>query len=260
MTPALDARGVTVRFGGVVACDGIDLAVATGQIVGLTGPNGSGKSTFLNAVSGLVEATGELTVGGVPLPFGRPVDVARHGVARAFQAPQTWTSLSCLENVVLGSSDRRDHGLTSSLLRRRRMREREQVRWRHAQVMLERTGLGGLTGRAAGSLTYGQRRMLELARSLVGEPDLLLLDEPSAGLNATETAFLAELLTAFRAGGASVLVIDHKIDFLDRISDRIVVLSLGRVIADAPPTEVWSDDAVISAYLGAPRRGSGDGR
>lgn len=253
MTGALDARHVSVRFGGVLACDGIDLRLDPGEVVGLTGPNGSGKSTFLNAVSGLVDASGEIRVNGDPLPLGAPAHVARRGVARTFQTAQTWTALSCLENVLLGARDHRHHGLAGALLQRSRMLRVERDRWREAAGALERCGLGDQARRPAAALTYGQRRMLELARTIVGHPEILLLDEPAAGLNEEETAFLAQALAALGADGTSILVVDHKIDFLDRLCDRIVVLSLGKVIADAAPEEVWQDEGVIDAYLGSSR-------
>lgn len=253
MTVVLDARSITVRFGGVLACDAIDIQVGAGEIVGLTGPNGSGKSTFLNAVSGLVPARGTLKISGREMPLGNATDVARHRVARAFQAAQTWTSLSCLENVLLGSADRHGHGLVGSLLRRSAMRSREHHRWERALAILSQAGLAPHARRSAAELTYGQRRMLELARAMAAEPELMLLDEPAAGLNAVETNFLADLLADLAHAGTSVLVIDHKIDFLDRIADRMVVLSLGRVIADASPIDVWNDQTVIDAYLGTSR-------
>lgn len=250
---SLAARDVTVRFGGVVACDGISLDVGRGEIVGLTGPNGSGKSTFLNAVTGLVAAAGQVEVADQSLPSEQPRAARWAGVVRAFQTPHTWDALSCLENVTLGSPDTHDLGLTAALLTRRSMHHREQARWEAAADALDRVGLAGHADAPAATLTYGQRRMLELARCMAARPTVLLLDEPAAGLNQAETAFLGSLLRDLRAEGVSILVVDHKIDFLDALVDRLVVLELGRVIASGRPEDVWRERAVIDAYLGTAR-------
>ncbi len=251
MTDVLDARDISVSFGLLRACDGISLSVPEGAVLGLTGPNGSGKSTFMNAVTGLVSATGSLEIQGQSAALGRPRAVRELGVARAFQSPQNWAELSCLENVVLGSDDRQLIGLIGAVFRRASMRAREQVRWAEAEQALERVGLADLVLVPASQLTYGQQRMLELARAIVGRPSLLLLDEPSAGLNAVETEELGALLSELRQQGMAILVIDHKIDFLDRICDRITVLQLGKVIAEGRPDEIWTHRDVIEAYLGS---------
>jgi branched-chain amino acid transport system ATP-binding protein len=249
--PALAAAGIGVRFGGVVACDGIDLAVQPAEVVGLTGPNGSGKSTFLNAVGGLVPATGSLAVGGRPVPLGRPQGVRDAGVARTFQAPQNYDALSVLDNVLLGCADRRWTGLGAAVARRRALRRAEADRWARAAGALERVGLApALAASPASGLAYGQQRRLELARAIVGDPSVLLLDEPSAGLNAAETRWVGDLLSSLRDEGVALVVVDHKIDFLDSISDRIVVLELGTVVAEGRPVEIWQDETVIAAYLG----------
>ena len=250
MTDVLEAREIGVSFGLLRACDGVDLSVPEGAVLGLTGPNGSGKSTFMNAVTGLVPAT-DRSDPGSPRPAGRPRAVRELGVARAFQSPQNWAELSCLENVLLGSDDRQLLGLIGAVFRRPSMRAREQARWADAERALERVGLADLVLVPAAQLTYGQQRMLELARAIVGRPSLLLLDEPSAGLNAVETEELGTLLSALRQQGMAILVIDHKIDFLDRICDRITVLQLGKVIAEGRPDEIWTHRDVIEAYLGA---------
>lgn len=248
--PALAVDGVSVSFGGVRACDDISLAVGPGEIVGLTGPNGSGKSTLLNAVVGLVPATGSVRVAGEPLRLSAPRAARRRGVVRTFQAPQNWGELSVLENAALGSPDRGATGLLASLARRRLVRDHERRRWLAAERALARVGLATLAGQPAAALTYGQQRLLELARAMVGEPAILLLDEPAAGLNAVETTFLGSLLVELGAEGVAVVVVDHKIDFLDAIASRIVVLQLGAVIAEGPPVDIWRQPGVIDAYLG----------
>lgn len=255
-TPALAAESIRVRFGGVAACDDVTIRLDEGEIVGLTGPNGSGKSTFLNALHGLVPAAGRLEVRGVPVDLGAPRAVRARGVVRAFQTPQVWAALSTLENVLLGSGDRRDVGLGAALLRRPRMLRRERDRWARAGAALARVGLAHLAATPVSALTYGQQRLVELARAIAGEPSVLLLDEPAAGLNAAETRFLAEVLASLRDEGVAILVVDHKIDFLDSTCRRLVVLQLGRVIAEGPPAEVWRHEDVIAAYLGIEESGT----
>jgi branched-chain amino acid transport system ATP-binding protein len=246
----LEARDIGVRFGGVVAVAGVSISVDAGQIYGLIGPNGSGKTTFLNALTGVVPATGSLTVDGTAVPLARPRRSRSAAVLRVFQAPQTFAELSVLENAMLACSDTRDTGLTAAWLGRPLMWKREKQRWQEATAALERVGLGGFLDLPASALPYGQQRMLELARALTARPRVLLLDEPSAGLNDSETQQLADLCTALRADGLALIVIDHKIDFIDRICDRVGVLELGSLIAEGQPAEVWRDARVVDAYLG----------
>lgn len=244
------AEAVAVSFGALRAVDDVDLHVGEGEVVGMVGPNGSGKSTFLNAVTGVIRAQGALAVDGRSVPLGRPQAIRRAGVARTFQTPQTFGELSCIENVALADPDRGATGLVGAWLGRPTMWRRERDRWARAHAALERVGLAERAEDEAGLLSYGQQRMLELARSLVGEPRVLLADEPSAGLNAAETDDLAALLSGLHDQGVSLLVVDHKIDFIESISTRVVVLQLGRVIADGPPVEVWRHAEVVDAYLG----------
>ncbi|MGI8336502.1 ABC transporter ATP-binding protein [Actinomadura scrupuli] len=246
----LKADDITVAFGGVRAVDGVSLEVAEGELLGLVGPNGSGKTTFLNAVCGIVPARGSLTVAGSAVRLGRPTAARRAGVARVFQAPQVYGELSCLDNVLLSTSDRRWRGLAGAWPVRPLMWRHERLRWAKAMAALETVGIAGQATEPAARLSYGGQRLLELARALAGDPVVLLLDEPSAGLNDGETAELAALLSEVRAAGNTLVIVDHKIDFLDALCDRLVVLELGQVIARGRPDEVWRDERVISAYLG----------
>jgi ABC-type branched-subunit amino acid transport system ATPase component len=252
-TPVLDASDIAVSFGGVRAVDGVSVQVRGGEILGLVGPNGSGKSTFLNAVTGIVSASGRLAVAGRSRPLGRIGASRDGGLLRAFQAPQVYANLTCSENVCVADPDRHLTGLGAAWLARRPMLRRERARWARAQAALERVGLGDVADRPAGELAYGQQRMLELARVIGGDPAVVLLDEPSAGLNAAETDVLAGHLRWLRDSGVALIVVDHKIDFIAGVCDRVAVLELGRLIAVGAPHEVFADARVIDAYLGVPR-------
>jgi len=250
--PVVRATGVRVSFGGVRAVDGVDVEVGRGEILGLIGPNGSGKSTLLNAITGVVPAEGRLEVGGGPVPLGRPQRSRRAGLARTYQTPQTFTALTCLENVLLGTPARRRTGVAAGVLARPLVLADERARWGAAQAALVEVGLPTHAERPAAGLSHRDQRLLELARALVGRPRALLLDEPSAGLNATETGELRDLLLRLRDRGMSLLVVDHKIDFVTALCDRVVVLELGHLVAEGDPHEIWDDQRVVDVYLGVP--------
>jgi ABC-type branched-subunit amino acid transport system ATPase component len=247
----LTTERLGMSFGGVKALDDVSLHVPAGSVLGLVGPNGSGKSTFLTAVGGFVAATGKVTVDGAPLRLRDPRVARRAGVLRTFQTPQLYDQLTCLENVLLADSDRRAAGLFAACLARPLTLRRERSRWERAQIALERVSLGARAGAPAGSVTFSERRRLELARALTAEPKVLLLDEPTAGLNDAETDQFGELLGGLTSKALAMVLVDHKIDFIDRLCDEVVVLELGRVIAQGPPKQVWADERVIDAYLGA---------
>jgi branched-chain amino acid transport system ATP-binding protein len=248
----LSAQGIRVRFGGVVAVDDVSLTVDDKEVVGLIGPNGSGKSTLINALTGLVPATGHLQVDGVKVGFGTPGQLSRLGVLRTFQTPQVHDDLTCLENVLHGIPDRRLRSLGSSWLRRRSMLRLERTHWETAHAALEFAHLENKWDQAAGALAYGERRRLELARAYVGRPRTLLLDEPAAGLNHVETSELVGLLKGWHQEplGPALLIVEHKIDFIEELCQRMIVLELGRQVAEGTPAEVWSNPKVIDAYLG----------
>lgn len=248
--PLVEASGISVSFGGVKAVNDVSVTLHEHEILGLIGPNGSGKSTFVNAITGVVPASGSLRIGGKDVTLGDPTAVRACQVLRTYQTPQTFMHLSCIENVLLTSTDRRYTGILSSVLLRPLMLRHERERWRHAAAALDRVGLLDRAEESAANLSYGQQRLLELARTVAGEPKVVLLDEPSAGLNASETQVLAGHLRRMRADGMSLLVIDHKIDFMTALVDRVVVLELGNLVAEGDPHGIWQDVRVQNAYLG----------
>ncbi len=246
----IEAEDIRVQFGGVVAVDGVSLALHENEILGLVGPNGSGKTTFLNALTGVVDATGSMRVLGNPVGLGRPGRIRGFGVLRTFQAPQTYAHLTCIEDVLLSTTDRKYTGMSSAAFARPLMDSHERDRWAGAMVALDRVGLADLAELPTSRLSYGQRRLLELARVIYGEPKALMLDEPSAGLNASETDQLAVYLQGLKDDGVAIWLIDHKLDFITSLCDRVAVLELGHLVAVGPSATVFADQRVVDAYLG----------
>ncbi|HVX21699.1 MAG TPA: ATP-binding cassette domain-containing protein [Acidimicrobiales bacterium] len=251
MSSLLEASGISVSFGGVRAVSEVDLRLDDGQCVGIIGPNGSGKTTFLNAVCGIVPASGRLLVEGRPIRLGRPKQARWAGILRVFQAPQIYDNLTCIENVMLATDDRRGTGLFGGVLGRRSMIRRERARVEVGVEALRGVGLLPMAEQSAARLSYGQRRLLEIARALSADPKILLLDEPSAGLNDAETRSLGDLLERLQGEGQAMVLVDHKVDFVDRICPRIMAMELGEKIAEGVPAEVWTNPRVADAYLGA---------
>ena len=249
-TPLIAAADIGVSFGGVKAVDAVSITLHEHEILGLIGPNGSGKSTFINAITGVVPAVGSLRIRGAEVALGHPGSVRSNGVLRTYQTPQTFLHLTCIENVMLTTTDRKYTGIMSSIVLRPLMLRHEKQRWRDAAAALDRVGLLDRAEESAANLSYGQQRLLELARTLAGQPTVVLLDEPSAGLNASETEVLANHLRQMRNDGVSLLVIDHKIDFITTLVDRVVVLELGQLVAEGDPHTIWQDVRVQNAYLG----------
>jgi ABC-type branched-subunit amino acid transport system ATPase component len=246
----LQADEISVRFGGVRAVSGVSAGCAAGEILGIIGPNGSGKTTFLNALTGVVDATGRLTVDGKAVTLGNPARSYDAGLLRVFQAPQMFPSFTVLENVLIASRDRAWSGFAGSWGWRPGMWRHERRRWERAHRSLERVGLGDAHDQQAAGLPYGSQRLVEMARAINAEPAVLMLDEPSAGLNDAETANLATLVESLRADGLAILLVDHKIDVIDQLCDRVMVLEQGQTIAEGRPADVWADARVMDAYLG----------
>lgn len=238
MSALLELQGVTRRFGGLVAVNGLSLSVQAGEVVGLLGPNGSGKTTAMNLISGALACNGgEIVFGGRRISGLASHQIARLGVARTFQLVRVLGGMSCLENVEAGLAFR-PNGLHGRAARER------------AQVLLERVGLGAQAALPAGELTYIDQKRLELARALALEPRLLLLDEWLAGLNPTELQQGIALIRSLSAEGLTLLLVEHVMDAVHALCTRCVVMNAGTKIADGPTREVLSDPQVIRAYLG----------
>lgn len=251
MPELLRTRGLTCRFGGLVAVDAVDLDVSANEIRALIGPNGAGKSTVLNLVTGIYRPTaGTIDFEGAPIAGLRPSAIARRGMARTFQTIRLWKQMTILENVMVGHQCRTRSGIVDVLLGTRRASQDESATREKALSALELVGLAGRAGQRAGTLSYGQQRLLEIARALATEPSLLLLDEPAAGMNPQEANALVDQIFRIRATGVAVLLIEHNMRLVMRVADRITVLSFGRKIAEGAPEEIRTNPEVISAYLG----------
>ena len=256
--PILEARGVTMRFGGLVAIRDVDLTVGSGEIVGLIGPNGAGKTTFFNCLTGLYTPTeGRVCYRGTPLP-PKPFKVTAAGICRTIQNIRLFSSMTVLENVLVGRHTRTREGLLSALLRGPGFRRAEVASRSRALELLEFVGLAAKADLLSRSLPYGEQRKLEIARALASDPGLLLLDEPTAGMNPQETRATQELVFAIRDQGIAVLVIEHDMRFIFNLCDRVAVLVQGEKLVEGTPEAVQGDERVIAAYLGTPFEGEPD--
>jgi branched-chain amino acid transport system ATP-binding protein len=248
----LELDALTRRFGGVVAVDGVSLRIDEGELAAVIGPNGAGKSTLFHLITGhLRPDAGQVWFAGREVTRLSPDRRARLGVAIAFQAVRLFRGMSVLENVMVGAHAWTHHGFAEAFLRLPRHRREEKAIRERAEQALERTGLLSAAAQLAESLPIGQQRAVQVARALCGQPRLLLLDEPAAGLRAAERERLADLLRDLRQEGLSMLLVEHDVAFVTRVASRVTVVDRGRVISEGAPGEIRTDPAVVAAYLGS---------
>ncbi len=247
----LQIQGASKRFGGLQALSDVHMQIRRGEVYGLIGPNGAGKTTFFNVITGLYTPdSGQFVLAGKPYKPQAVHQVARAGIARTFQNIRLFADMTALENVMVGRHTRSSSGVLGAMLRSKSFLREEAAIAAKAQELLDYVGIGHLAHLRARTLSYGDQRRLEIARALATEPQLIALDEPAAGMNATEKRVLRALIDKIRADGATVLLIEHDVKLVMGLCDRLTVLDYGKVIAEGTPAQVQSNEKVIAAYLG----------
>lgn len=251
---ALELSRLTRRFGGLVAVRDLDMRVAPGTIHGLIGPNGAGKSTAFDLISGVTAASaGTIRLGGVDITRASVEARVAAGICRTFQTPRLFEAMTVLETVMTGCHRHVPYGFLASVFSAGLTARAEAAAEAQALALLERVGLDRDARTPVARLSYGRRRLLEIARALATKPSLLLLDEVASGLNPVETTFVADLIRGLARDGLSVVLVEHDMRFVMDLCERVTVLNFGARIADGTPAEIAADEAVIEAYLGRPR-------
>ncbi|WP_432775180.1 ABC transporter ATP-binding protein [Brevibacillus gelatini] len=251
MTTLLEVQELSRDFGGVRAVNQVNFQVQEGEILALIGPNGAGKSTVLNMVSGVIPPSeGEIRFQGRPMARVPGYEYAGLGITRTFQNLQTFDDMTVLENVMVGMHTKTRASLFACGMSLGSAKREEKMMEQKAHAWLGLVGLAAESRQLAGSLPYGKLRLMEIARAMVAEPKLLLLDEPAAGLNHTETAEMSRMFCDIRDSGTAILLVEHDMDMIMTIADRIVVLDQGTKIAEGTPREIQENPRVIAAYLG----------
>ncbi|WP_198972610.1 ABC transporter ATP-binding protein [Xylophilus sp. ASV27] len=250
--PTLRLDGVGKRFGGLPAVDGLSLSALPGTITGLIGPNGAGKTTVINLIMGILKlSAGRVLFNGQDVSTLEAADLARAGMARTFQNIRLVAEATVLDNVLSGLHVHQRSGFWANLLGLPAARAEQAAHRAQAQALLERFGMARLAGHRAGTLSYGHQRRIEMMRALAMKPQLLLLDEPVAGMNDTEAAELGDIFRQAAASGVAILLVEHNMRFVTQVCSHLYVTASGRLIAQGAPEAVLADPAVIEAYLGS---------